>query len=184
VIRQIRNHATYANVMATVAVFIAIGGTSYAAIALPRNSVGSKELKPRSVGSSELRSSAIGSRALKDRSIAFKDLAGATTRALAGVPGPPGPPGAPAVALRAAVAANGSIVAGNATGGGAGSGYLIGFGRSLQGCVPVATLARNDSTDITSGRVVVAVQGDQVRVETYDASGTPTQLPFNVIVAC
>ena len=35
-----RPRVTYANVMATIAVFVALGGASYAAIAVPRNSVG------------------------------------------------------------------------------------------------------------------------------------------------
>lgn len=40
---------TYANVMATVAVFLALGGTSYAVTALPRNSVGTPQLKKSAV---------------------------------------------------------------------------------------------------------------------------------------
>lgn len=35
---------TYANVAATVALFVALGGASYAAVAIPANSVGSREL--------------------------------------------------------------------------------------------------------------------------------------------
>src|SRR3954465_14056474 len=35
--------------MATIAVFIALGGASYAAITLPKNSVGSKQLKKKAV---------------------------------------------------------------------------------------------------------------------------------------
>jgi hypothetical protein len=40
---------TYANVMATVAMFIALGGLGYAATQLPRNSVGPKQLKKGAV---------------------------------------------------------------------------------------------------------------------------------------
>lgn len=39
---RIRGKLTYANVMATIAVFIALGGASYAAIKLPKNSVGAE----------------------------------------------------------------------------------------------------------------------------------------------
>jgi hypothetical protein len=46
---QLRSHLSYANVVATVALFVALGGASYAAISLPANSVGSKQLRPRSV---------------------------------------------------------------------------------------------------------------------------------------
>lgn len=44
-----QSHLTYANVMATVAVFVALGGASYAAIKLPSNSVGPKQIKKRAV---------------------------------------------------------------------------------------------------------------------------------------
>ena len=43
--RRLSGKLTYANVMATVAVFIALGGASYAATQLPKNSVGTKQLK-------------------------------------------------------------------------------------------------------------------------------------------
>lgn len=44
-----RPKLSYANVMATVAVFIALGGASYAAIKLPKNSVGAKQIKKNAV---------------------------------------------------------------------------------------------------------------------------------------
>jgi hypothetical protein len=42
---SLRRKLTYANVMATIAVFIALGGASYAATQIPKNSVGTKQLK-------------------------------------------------------------------------------------------------------------------------------------------
>jgi hypothetical protein len=48
--RNLRGRLTYANVMATIAVFIALGGASYAATQkLPKNSVGTKQLKKNAV---------------------------------------------------------------------------------------------------------------------------------------
>jgi len=44
-VSKIRANLTYANVMATIAVFIALGGSSYAAIRLPANSVGTIQIK-------------------------------------------------------------------------------------------------------------------------------------------
>ena len=41
---------TYTNVTATLALFIALGGTSYAVTTLPRNSVGPEQLRTNSVG--------------------------------------------------------------------------------------------------------------------------------------
>lgn len=50
---------TYANVMATIAVFMALGGTSFALSAVAANSVGSKQLKKGAVTNSKLASGAV-----------------------------------------------------------------------------------------------------------------------------
>ncbi len=49
VLPTLRSKLTYANVMATIAVFVALGGGAYAAIKLPANSVGSKQIKKKAV---------------------------------------------------------------------------------------------------------------------------------------
>ena len=49
--------ASFANVMSVIAVFVAVGGTSYAAVALPRSSVGARGSR----GSGEARRPASGS---------------------------------------------------------------------------------------------------------------------------
>src|SRR5215218_5468946 len=115
VICRIRSHVTFANVMAAIAVFIAIGGTSYAAMSLPRNSVGERELKNRAVGAREIQSGAVGSRAIRNRAVHLADLSRSTRQQLAGAPGPPGPAGAAAVELRASVSSTGGLQAGNPT---------------------------------------------------------------------
>jgi hypothetical protein len=53
--KRFRPRLTYANVVATIALFIALGGASYAAIKLPKNSVKAPQIAPNAVGSSELR---------------------------------------------------------------------------------------------------------------------------------
>jgi hypothetical protein len=45
----------YANVMSTIAVFVALGGTGYAALKLPRNSVGAKQIRTAAVRSAEVK---------------------------------------------------------------------------------------------------------------------------------
>ena len=42
---RVTRHLSYSNVMATLGVFIALGGASYAAVALPANSVSAKQLR-------------------------------------------------------------------------------------------------------------------------------------------
>jgi hypothetical protein len=54
-----RKHLTYSNVMATGAMFLALGGVSYAAITLPANSVGSKQIKDGAVGSADVKNHAL-----------------------------------------------------------------------------------------------------------------------------
>lgn len=84
---------TYANVMATVAVFIALGGASYAALKLPRNSVGPKQLKAGAVTLAKLNRASRTS------------LTGP-----AGPQGPTGPIGAPGPSTGYAASHEGAIV--------------------------------------------------------------------------
>ena len=58
-LKQVRSRLTYANVMATIAVFIALGGGAYAAIKLPANSVGTKQIRKAAVTPSKVAPSAI-----------------------------------------------------------------------------------------------------------------------------
>src|SRR3954453_12506869 len=48
-VTRIRAHLSYANVMATIAVFVALGGGAYAATKLPKNSVTTIQVKDRSL---------------------------------------------------------------------------------------------------------------------------------------
>lgn len=77
--RTLRGRLSYANVVASLALFIALGGTSYAVIKLPRNSVGSREVKNGSLQRIDLASGAQG-------------------RGVRGARGPEGPTGAPGAA--------------------------------------------------------------------------------------
>ena len=62
---RLRAHLTYANVVATIAVFIALGGSSYAALKLPKNSVGSEQLKPNSITSAKVKGGSLSTTDLK-----------------------------------------------------------------------------------------------------------------------
>lgn len=50
---------TYANVMSTVAAFIALGGVSWAAVTLPKNSVGKAQLKKNAVTTAKIKNGTI-----------------------------------------------------------------------------------------------------------------------------
>jgi hypothetical protein len=75
---ELASRLTYANVMATIAVFIALGGGVYAASKLPKNSVGSEQIKPRAVGHSEVRKNAVDGSRVKNDSLTGSDVAEST----------------------------------------------------------------------------------------------------------
>ncbi|HTT95431.1 MAG TPA: hypothetical protein VMF55_12215 [Solirubrobacterales bacterium] len=50
----LRRHLTYANVVASLALFLAFGGAAFAATQLPKNSVGTKQLKKGAVTASKI----------------------------------------------------------------------------------------------------------------------------------
>jgi hypothetical protein len=187
-----RSHLTFANVVASIALFIAIGGTSYAAITLPRDSVGARQIRSGAVASPELRKGAVTSRAIRNDAVRLRDLSKSTRASLRGrrgPAGPAGPAGISAVALRASVDFNGRLLAGNpsAISSDGANKRFVRFSRSLAGCVPTATLLRTGlegSVDPRAGHIVVAIEGSVVAVETYNTAGNPERLPFNLIVAC
>jgi hypothetical protein len=194
ILMLMRSHLSYANVMATIAVFIALGGTSYAVATLPRNSVGAKQIRNGAVGKSEIRSGAIRSKHLHDRSVSLRDISLKARTALSGQrgePGAPGPPGPPSIPLSAAVSAGGAATSG--TGGhvmthSAGTGeYDVRFDRDLRGCYAVASLSRVAGTPPEfpdGGEIVTATTENGVIVRTRNSSGQPMDLPFHVIVTC
>lgn len=66
---------TYANVMATIAVFLALSGGVYAAIHLERNSVRSRNIVNGQVKGADLARNAVGSPRIRDRQVKSRDLA-------------------------------------------------------------------------------------------------------------
>ncbi len=106
---RIRERVTYANVVSSLALFLALGGTSYA-LTLPRNSVGEKQIRARAVGASEIRQRAVRSSEVRDRSLGLRDLSLSARNSLRGATGPAGPAGPggnPAITYRAAVSSGG-----------------------------------------------------------------------------
>jgi hypothetical protein len=79
---------SFPTVISLIALFVALGGTSYAVIKLPAKSVGNRELKSNAVTSSKIR----------PRSVGRSDLAVSArvgSRGPRGATGPTGPAGAP-----------------------------------------------------------------------------------------
>ena len=83
----------YANITATLALFVALGGTATAAVTLERDSVTSREIAKNAVGAPEIRPEAVRSSELQDEGIRLEDIAEGAREALEGAPGPAGPQG-------------------------------------------------------------------------------------------
>ena len=60
---------SHATIVAYAALFIALGGVSYAAVTLPRNSVGTAQIKPGAVKDSDLGKNAVTTAKVKDGSL-------------------------------------------------------------------------------------------------------------------
>jgi hypothetical protein len=101
VLAKLRSSLTYANVMATVAVFVALGGTSYA---VATGSIDSREIKNNSVKSADLRNNNVSGKDVRqgtlrsgdvaDGSLLEKDFkAGELPAGARGETGAQGPPG-------------------------------------------------------------------------------------------
>jgi hypothetical protein len=85
--KRVQTHLRH-NLVGYLALFVALAGTSYAAIALPPNSVGSRQIKPNAVRSSDVR----------DAALLAKDFRpGELPAGPKGDPGPPGPKGDPGI---------------------------------------------------------------------------------------
>jgi hypothetical protein len=85
--RRVFRSGRYANVASTLALVVALGGTSYAAVALPKNSVGNKQLKADAVTSGKVENRTLLSEDFKAGQLP------AGPRGPVGAPGAPGPKG-------------------------------------------------------------------------------------------
>lgn len=206
-----RPHFRFADVTALLALFVALGGTGYAATQLPRNSVGSSQIRTGAVGTSEVRTGgvgkaeirtgaagkaeiatngvgasevrkdAIGTSEVRDGALEAGDLSTAARSALADASG---------VTFRAAVASTGSAAGGNAKGAtrtGPGE-YTVDLGRDVGACQLAATLAsvKNGATvePAKPGLITAGADATTVRVSVKDAAGAALDAPFHLLVAC
>ena len=170
-------------VIACAALLVALGGTSIAAITLPRGSVGTIQLKANAVNSAKVANGSLLRADFRSGQIP------------AGPPGPPGPKGDKgdkgdsAGGLWASVDSNGTLVrnkgAASAQRNGAGT-YQVVFSQDVTGCAYQATLG-GPTTDIGSGQVSVSQLPSVaagVRVQTRNSAGSLTNGAFFLTVFC
>jgi hypothetical protein len=197
---------SFANVTSALALFIALGGTSYAAATLTTNSVnkshlrtnsvGKSEIRSRAVGpsevatnaigSSELRTDAVGTADVRDGSLEAADLSTAGRTALAAQN---------AVTFRASGTAAGALTSGNArslarTAEGV---YTVELGTDVSSCSYSAdvTGVKNGAAieePVAPGHAIAspAATNTQVVVRTFTAADPPVaeNRPFSLLVAC
>lgn len=198
---RIRSKLTYANVTASLALFIALGGTGYAATQLPRDSVGAKQIRASAVSASELRTSAVTSRDIRDGSVAARDMSAAARKSLTGPAGPKGDPGSP-TDYRAIVSAgmNGGTDAYNRsriTSSAPGEYRVFFDGQSgppadVSSCTFSATLATvsiggGSPQQPEAGRITVGYSADggsAALVKTYGSDGAQKPQPFHITASC
>jgi hypothetical protein len=90
----IRSRMTFSNTISMIALFVALGGTSYAATQLAKNSVGAKQIRKNAVGAAEIKRNAVRSVDVKDGVLRLTDFAaGQIPTGATGPTGPAGPAG-------------------------------------------------------------------------------------------
>lgn len=202
-IRRIRRPSP-AMVVACLALLVALGGTSIAAVSqlVPRNSVGTQQLKASAVTAAKLRNNSVNSAKVANRSLRAVDFAvGQIPAGPTGPQGPPGPQGTPGPAgpagpagsvtrLTAVVNASGSLARSQGTtsaGRIVAGGYEVIFTQDVTNCTYVASTGNPGSSTPPSGIATVAARGGNangVYVATYDAAGVQTDRSFHLIVVC
>jgi len=85
----------YADVVASLALFLALGGGAYAATQLPANSVGAAQIKPKAVASSEVKDHSLRAVDFDEDALPAGRSGPAGAPGAAGSKGDAGPPGAP-----------------------------------------------------------------------------------------
>jgi len=181
--RRIRKHASPASLIAMVALFVALGGVSYAAA---------------TIGSAQIKNNSVKSVDVKNGTIAAKDIKKSTRNALRGQQGPQGPQGIPgpsgdasslyAVVTDSAGAGNAALVRGKGVVSVAeATGVRVQFNRDVSGCAWIANKNQPDTDVAVAGFAQVGLSttgNDTIDVRTRTESGGITDAPFHVTVIC
>jgi len=178
-------------VVACLALAVSLGGTGYAAVVLPANSVGTKQLQNGAV---------VGAKVKRHSLVASNFKPGAVpagppgAQGLAGPAGPAGPKGDSATKLFANVKPGNSssgLVYGPSSGTSGNPGrsangvglYTVTFDQDVSHC---AALAIPGGDNLEQGQATAKPSGgNTVTVQTYDSEGSPTALDdFTLAVFC
>jgi hypothetical protein len=104
---RLRSRLSFANTVSLIALFVALGGTGYAAVKLPKNSVGSTQLKNNAVTGAKVKNGALSAADFKAGQLPAGERGPAGTNGLKGDKGDQGISAAPTVYAR--VGADGTL---------------------------------------------------------------------------
>ena len=191
---------SYANVVASLALFMTLGGVGYAATQLPDNRVGTSQLKANAVTSGKVKNGTLVKADFKSGQLpaGAKGAAGAAGPAgPAGAAGPAGPggatgpAGAPATALWAFVRSDGTLIRGSAAvtaSAATSTGFVnVTFNRSVDGCIWQGTSGLDNF--LLPPTAIVTTDRDptipnRVYIQTRDLAGTSVARDVMLAVFC
>ena len=200
---KLRSRLTYANVVASIALFIALGGTSYG---LATGSIGSREIKTNGVRSADIRNNDVRGKDIRNGTIRSRDVgnggllaedfkAGELPR---GEKGDTGATGEPATRLWAVVNADATSPAIRRHSGATGlqrrspGVYDVRFNRSVRNCATGAVVAENLGAGDSERHIIAFTSGDspgnldddEVLVGVSESPTTFKDTDFSVQVFC
>jgi hypothetical protein len=196
-LRKLRPHLTYANVAATLALVIAVGGgTAWAAQKIrTRNiayhAVTASKVNYNAITASKVKNGSLSGKEIRNSSIAAEDVRNGTLTAQdfgAGqLPkGDKGDKGDPATSIFGAIAANGTLGSSkNVTASAppiAGR-YTVTINQDVSKCVVVATLSV-DETGTVAAAPTGAAAPQQIAFQTHAAGGGVANRAFSFAVYC
>jgi hypothetical protein len=194
-VRKLRSRMTYANVVSTIALGLAIGGgTAYAATRIgtsniryhavtgskiATNAVTTSKVKTNALTGSDIRDNAIHSGDIHDGTLQAVDFAGGQLPK-----GDKGDKGDPATSIFGVVNTAGQITNGkNVTGITGTNPYTVTASQDVSKCAAVATLGGDDPGSVTAEPTVGNVQ--QITFRTFGAgAGAPSPRPFQFAIYC
>jgi hypothetical protein len=145
-----RTHLTFSNVVAGLALFVALGGTSYAVARLPASSVGSRQVKDHSLRTRDLHRGAVKSATVADRSLRAADFGAGQLPA-----GPRGPKGDPGSDAQFNGAAAGGDLSGTYPAPQLKPGSIDSPSLFAAGAVPAAVVRHTTSTALAAGEHLI-----------------------------
>lgn len=170
---KIRRRLTFSNVVAVIAVFIALGGSAYAA-----HKISGKAIKKNSEPGSRLKNNSVSGDKLQNNTISGAKI---NLGSLGAVPSATTARNVFGVSVDSAGNAKTATLSGttakllSTTGD-----YSVTFPRSLQGCVAAASSQTFGEVGANQG----AFGASTVEVFTNNSAGTPTNQAFNLVVVC